>query len=284
MRVAFATCAAMPGGSPDDAEAAALIGAEFPRWDDASVDWHAYDRVVPRSVWDYSSRLEEFLGWCRAVGPARLRNDPELVAFNADKRYLGELDAPCVPTVYLDSGDPLPPFTGEVVIKPNVSAGARDTGRFTESTSADAAELVARIHARGGTALVQPYLPHVDDHGETAVVFIGGRQSHVLRKRAVLRGPGVAPVAPGELQVAAAMFEDDLVVPGTADAAQLSLAEAIHDEVSSRFGTPLYARVDMVATPDGRPVLLELEVIEPRLYLLDVPGSSERFAAAIRAS
>ncbi|MGB2711454.1 MAG: hypothetical protein WBC33_08040, partial [Conexibacter sp.] len=130
MRVAFATCSALPAGWADDHAAARLLDADFCVWDDPAVDWQAYDRVVLRSVWDYTARLDEFLAWCRAVGRERLRNVPELVAFNADKRYLGELSAPAVPTTAVAPGEPLPALAGEVVVKPSLSAGARDTGRF----------------------------------------------------------------------------------------------------------------------------------------------------------
>jgi hypothetical protein len=284
MKVAFATCAAMPGGSDDDAPASALLGAEFPRWDDPAVDWERYDRVVPRSAWDYSGRLDEFLAWSRAVGPERLRNPPELIAFNADKRYLGALGAPTVPTTFLAPGDELPESAGEIVVKPNVSAGARNTGRFLPAEAEAARALVGRIHAGGKVALVQPFQASVAERGETALVFLGGALSHALHKRPVLRGQGIAPVAPGELEVAAAMLEDDLVTAGSAEPAEEALARAVVAEISSRFGTPLYARVDMVAGDDGAPLLLELEAIEPALYLATAPGSAERLAAAVRSS
>ena len=281
MRVAFATCSAMPEGWVDDQAAARLLQAEFEVWDDAAVDWTAYDRVVLRSVWDYSGRSEEFLDWCRAVGAERLRNVPELVAFNSDKRYLADISVPSVPTRFISPGEALPSIQGEVVVKPNVSAGARDTGRFSSATAALA--LIERIHASGRLALVQPYLSAVDLRGETSVVFIGGEISHFLAKRAVLREEGTAPVADGGLRVAAAMLEDDLVVAGSAGAAQISVAQAAHAELSARFGTPLYARVDLVDDNDGNPVVSELEVIEPCLYLGTARGSSERLAAAVRA-
>ncbi len=261
-----------------------MLGADVRVWDDAAVDWSAYDRVVLRSVWDYSGRLTEFLAWCHAVGPRRLRNSPALVAFDADKRYLSQLSAPSVPTRFVCPGDDLPVLEGEVVVKPNVSAGARDTGRFRPHAHAGAIALIDRIRASGRVALVQPYLPAIDVDGETALVFIGGKLSHTLNKRAVLRGDGVAPVSDGALGVAAAMLEDDLVRAGTADAAQLALAGAVHDEICARFGVPVYARIDLVAGPQGAPVLLELETIEPSLYLATSPGSSERLASAVLAS
>jgi hypothetical protein len=284
MKVAFATCADLPAGWPDDGEATRLLGAEFVVWDDPTVDWDAYDRVILRSVWDYSRRAEEFLAWCAAVGPGRLRNAPELVAFNADKRYLGVLDAATAPTTFVAPGDPLPELSGEVVVKPNVSAGARNTGRFGPGAHAEALDLVERIRASGRVALVQTYLADVDRSGETALVFLAGELSHVLHKRPVLRGEGVAPVAPGPMGVAAAMLEDDLVVAGSADTAQREFAASVLAEVGERFGIPLYARVDVAADADGRPVLMELEAIEPCLYFDLCPGAAERFARAVLSS
>lgn len=253
-------------------------------WDDERVDWHAYDLVVLRSVWDYTWRHDEFIDWCRSVGAGRLRNPPEVVAFNADKRYLGALAAPTVPTAFVGPGDDVPALDGEVVVKPNISAGSRDTGRFSPHSHGEAMQLIETIRASGRVALIQPYLSAVDAHGETAVVFVRGEVLNVLNKRPVLRTQGIAPLAEGPLRVAAAMLEEDLVNAASADEAELSLAHAVHDELSARFGLPLYARVDLVSGADGSPVLLELEAIEPRLYLEQVPGTAERFAQAVAES
>ena len=284
VRVAFATCAALSEGSPDDHQAATRLGADVLVWDDESADWDAYDRVILRSVWDYTFRVDEFLGWCRRVGGERLCNSPEIVAFNADKRYLQELSCPAVPTVFLAPGEPLAAWDGELVVKPNVSGGARSTGRFGADSVAQARELVAAIHASGRVALVQPYLRSVDDVGETALVFIGGELSHELHKRAVLAPDEIAPTTGGPLAVASAMLDESLVVARAAQEDERVLAREIVAEVSARFGTPLYARVDLVRDAGGRPVLLELELIEPRLYFAQAAGASERFAAAVLAS
>ncbi len=269
MRIAIVTCTAYAEGRPDDVRVAELLGAEFRVWDDQSVDWQAYDRVVIRTPWDYSERRDEFVEWAFRVGAERLRNTPEVIAFtfNSDKRYLGTLQAPIAPTIFLEPGQALPEYQREVVVKPNISAGARDTGRFEPEAAEEAAELVAVIHATGRTALVQPYLAGVDEQGETAVMFFNGEISHVLAKRPVLRSAGVAPRSEIAHGPAAVMLEHDLVGPGQADAAQLSLARAVHDEISERFGVPLYIRVDMVPGQDGSPVIMELEMIEPNLYL-----------------
>lgn len=283
-RIAFATCSAYPEGIDDDQVAAGLVGAEFRVWDDEAVDWHAYARVVVRSTWDYTRKIDGFLDWTEAVGAERLRNPPALIRFNADKRYMTQLDVPTVPTTLLEPDDVLPRFEHEIVIKPNVSAGGRDTGRFQPSAWDEACALVEHIHATGRAALVQPYLAGVDIDGERAVVFFGGEVSHVLHKRAVLRDPGIAPLAEGGHGPAAAMLDPNLVSPGTANADQLQLARRVHGELAARFGRPLYARVDMVPGPDGAPRLIELEAIEPRLYLHLIPGAAERFAAAVRSA
>jgi hypothetical protein len=280
-RVAFATCSAHPLGIDDDQRAAHLLGAEFHVWDDAGIDWSAFDRVVVRSVWDYTTRPEQFLAWVDSVGGARLRNAPELIRFNADKRYLVELDAPVVATTLLEPGDSMPDYATEIVVKPNISAGARDTGRFMPDAHAEAAALVQEIHESGRAALLQPYLTGVDSDGERAVVFFGGEISHVLHKRPVLREHGIAPRTSDAHSPAAIMLEPDLVVPGHAGPEQLELARRVHAEIAERFGQPLFARVDMVPGPDGMPVLIELEAIEPMLYLDLVPGAAERLAAAV---
>lgn len=281
MRIAFATCPAWPEGFADDHEAAALAGAEFRIWSDPAVDWDAYDRVVLRSVWDYTRRLDDFLAWTERVGAERLRNTPELVAFNADKRYLGELGVPIVPTAFVGPDGPPPDFEGEVVVKPNVSAGARDTGRFPAERHDEAVALVEAIRSSGRVALVQPYLPGVDEHGETAIVYLDGEVSHVLRKRPILRDAGLAPLGDDPEGPAAVMLDDDLVLAGEATEAELALAADVHERITERFDIPLYARVDLVPGPSGQPVLIELEALDPCLYLGQAPGAAARFAAAI---
>jgi len=282
VRLALATCSELPDGVEEEQPLARLLGADFRRWDDPAVDWAAYDRVVVRSTWDYTLRAAEFLRWCTAVGAERLRNSPALIAWNADKRYLSELSCPTVPTVFLAPGEEVPELAGEVVVKPSVSGGARDTGLFSPATHELAHTLIERIHADGRTALVQPYMAAVGERGESALVFLAGELSHVLHKKAVLAPDEVAPTL-GADGPALSMLDEDLVTPGECTAAQLSLAQAVLREVSGRFGTPLYARVDMVEGPAGEPLLIELEAIEPRLYLHLAAGAAERFAAAIEA-
>jgi hypothetical protein len=293
VEVALVTCAPLRDGRPDEhAVAAELgrhgVGARFPVWDDPGERWEEFDLVVIRSAWDYTQRRDEFLAWADARG-ARLRNAPALVRWNSDKRYLRELaeaGLPVTPTTFVEPGDgAVPELEGEVVVKPAISAGARGTGRFGEAAHDAAAALAARLLHEGHTVMVQPYLASVDREGETALVYFGGELSHVLRKRAVLQPDEEAPLADHPLAPAAVMFDDDLVVAGSAGAAQRRAAEAVLGHVRERFGTfPLYARVDLLAGADGEPLLSELEVVEPNLYLDTAPQAAERFAQAILAA
>lgn len=287
--VALATCAALPEGWPDDHLLAAALreqGADvgFCVWDDPEVDWGRFDAVVIRSTWDYTERREQFVSWGRRVGE-RLRNRPDLVVWNSDKRYLADLEdagLPIVPTRFVEPGTEPPPLDGEVVIKPVVSAGARDTGRFGPSARGEAEALLRRLAAEGRTAMVQPYLAAVDTTGETAIAYFGGVESHVLRKLAVLAPDQEAPVRDEGVSAAEAMFDKELVGAGEAGAEERELAAGILHWVGERFGSPpLYARVDMVRDEQGKPVLLELEAVEPSFYLATVAGSAARFAAAV---
>jgi hypothetical protein len=291
VRVALATCAAMPDGFEADWALkreleAAGARASYEIWDDADVDWNASDVVVVRSTFDYAGRRDEFLAWADSLD-GRLHNPPAVLRWNSDKRYLSDLAAdglPVAPTTFVSPGEPLPDLNGEVVVKPAVSAGARDTGRFAPAAHDAARDLLVDITGSGRVGMVQPYLPAVDERGETALVFVAGAPSHVLRKRAVLAPDEVAPAREDEIGAAEVMYDEDLVRAGDATGAERQLAVAIVAAVAERFGAPpLYARVDLLAGPDGAPSLLELELVEPALYLAEAPGAAERLAAAIMA-
>jgi hypothetical protein len=255
-------------------------------WDEPGAEWTAYDLVVIRSTWDYARRHDEFLAWVDEVGD-RLENAPELVRWNSDKRYLADLAEagfPVVDTIYVGPDDPAPSLGGEVVVKPTISAGGRDTGRFGPPTHASAAELIGAIGASGRTAIVQPYLETVDTDGEAAVVFVDGRFSHGLQKRAVLMSEGVAPTRDDHIGAAEAMYDPDLVTTATPGDDELAAAGEIVDYLAERFdGPPLYARVDLARDGNGAPVILELEAVEPSLYLGLVPGATETLADAVMA-
>ena len=294
-RVAYVTCEPkQPEWEDDQLSAEVLTGrgveVEFVAWDDPAADWDAFDLAVVRSPWDYGERLDEFLAWADSVGPEKLRNPPEVLRWNTDKRYLAELDGaglPVPPTLLIAPHGPVPEFGGKVVIKPVTGAGARDTGVFSDDSREGAMELLTRLGDQDEVAMVQPYIDEIDETGETAVLFFGGRYAYALRKRAFLPEVGVPETKPGT-KIAAAMYADDLVVATEATETEIDLGLKTIAWLSNRFGgMPLYARVDMVSTRSGSPVLMEVELTEPSLYLERAEGAGVTagalFADAVQA-
>ncbi|KUL53544.1 ATP-grasp domain-containing protein [Streptomyces sp. NRRL S-1521] len=248
-------------------------------WDDPDVDWAGFDLAVIRSTWDYSWRTEEYVAWAeRCAELTRLANPAEVVRWNTDKRYLGELAAagvPTVPTFYSAPGESveLPGDGAEFVVKPASGAGARYAGRYRADEHEAALAHIARMHDEGFTAMVQPYVRRIDVTGERALVFIGGEFLHAIRKGAVL--------APGTAYDADKTPHPDLR-PWEPSAAELDVAARALAAVP---GSPelLYARVDVVdgEGPGDGPRVMELELVEPNLFLGVHPGSLDRVVEGI---
>ncbi|BCL30849.1 RimK family alpha-L-glutamate ligase [Streptomyces aurantiacus] len=250
-------------------------------WDDPDVEWGGFDLALIRSTWDYSWRPAEFLAWADRCGAATaLANPPEVVRWNADKRYLGDLAAAGVPVVdtrYLAPGDPADPAglptDREYVVKPTSGAGARYAARYTPEEHGTAVRHLERMHAEGLTAMVQPYVRSIDTAGERALVFFGGRFLHAIRKGAVLE-PGTA-------------YDDDKVPHPNLRTWQPSPAELAVAEraLAAVPGAPelLYARVDLVDGDDGTPRVMELELVEPNLFLFLHEASVPVVAEAVVA-
>ncbi|GGN04847.1 hypothetical protein FHR83_001310 [Actinoplanes campanulatus] len=285
-RVALVTSADMPDLWDDDhplrdALRERGVAVDAVRWDDPVADWAAYDMVVLRSPWDYTARHDEFVDWAGSV--PRLANPADIVAWNTDKRYLSELEAagiPIIPTTFVGPGDAwTPPAEGQWVVKPAVSAGSRDTARYTLPGQADLATAhVERLTTAGRTAMIQPYLSAVDTAGETAVLCTPDGTgeltfSHGIRKGPMLTGPAGEPVDP--------YFEE--ISPRQPSPAEREVAERALAVIPGGTKRLLYARVDLIPGPDGAPMLIELELTEPSLFLLTAPGSAERLADAIIA-
>lgn len=293
--IALATCAAFPDGPADDQPLVAALrqsGAtiHWAVWDDPAVDWAAFDLVLIRSTWDYTERPEQYLAWAHAVD--RLVNPAAAVAWSADKRYLLDLAAagvPIVPTEVIAPGAAAEVPDGRFVIKPSVGAGTRGAGRFDCSGSDAAAQReaalahLAGLHAAGRTALVQPYIDAVDSRGETGLVFFGGQHSHAIRKSSMLP-PGAAFRL--SARDAGGQFNPDRIGPRRASAEEIAAAHRVLDAAASVLRDAhrgarvdlAYARVDLLPGPRG-PVLIELELVEPSLFLrYGPPDAVQRFA------
>ena len=289
--IAIATCEDLPDLDADERllpEALAAAGAEVEVvvWSDPAVVWRRYDAVIIRSTWDYTDDVHAFVEWALRVGSiTRLLNPAEVVAWNVNKKYLAELaDAgvPIVPTMFLSPAErnatvAMPETYTEVVVKPTISAGSRNTARYVVPESLQAAaEHVDRLLDEDRVVMVQPYMDAVDTVGETGLVFIGGEFSHAIRKGQMLHRD-----KPG------AMVDDLYVVEDIsardAAAAELELAYAALAAVPGGAEQLLYARVDVVLDEEGNPILLELELTEPSLFFQHEPEAAGRLAAAILA-
>jgi glutathione synthase/RimK-type ligase-like ATP-grasp enzyme len=276
-RVALATCAEVADGDEDgpglvEALAARGIEAVPAVWDDATVDWSLFELVVVRSTWDYAERRDDFLDW--AAGLPRVLNELDVLRWNTDKRYLRELgDAgvPVVPTQFLAPGESFDPPEARFVVKPAVSAGARYSASYEPDQAGEAGEHVARLHGMGRTVMVQPYLDGIDSGGEKALICLGGTYSHAVRKAPLLQ-PGQRP---GD-----ALYLEEQVEPARPSDAERAITTAALRVAPDGL---LYARVDLVPSPEG-PVVLEVELTEPSLWLGYAPGATERFADAIAAA
>ncbi|MFW7414844.1 ATP-grasp domain-containing protein [Demequina sp. SO4-18] len=274
-RIAIVTTVEMPVPDADEELLLPLMPeAELVSWDDPSVDWSRYDLTLLRSTWNYTEHLEEFLAWAERVSQvSRLMNPVETIRWNTDKRYLEDLAAQgfaTVPTVFVAPGQAADPqaFDGHIVVKPSVGAGSSGAKMFRDDPAGASAHL-AVLHEDGRTAMIQPYLSAVDTAGETALIYVGGEFSHAARKAAILSQG---------MSWSTGLYADEKVVATEATEAERVLA----DRIVASLPDLAYTRVDLLPTDKG-PVVLELELTEPSLFLALGEGAPERAAKAFRA-
>lgn len=276
MHLRIATCTQLPEPDADeelllDALRARGVDARMAAWNDPREDWDARVPTVIRSTWDYIHDLERFRAWlARAERAAPLWNPRRIVERNVHKGYLLELEARgvrIVPTEFLRRGFDMDLELlrasrgfGAVVIKPAVGAGSFATRRF-EAHDGERAQHFLRESLRERDVLVQPWLPSVDGHGERACVWIDGAFTHAVRKTPRFSG------------------EDESVSEAVAiEPAEKALAERALAPIAKDL---LYARVDVAPGLDGRPCVMELELVEPSLFLKQHPPALARLADAL---
>ena len=244
-------------------------------WNDPGEDWDLPVPTLVRSTWDYIHDLERFRAWlARAQRAAPLWNPLDVIAGNLHKGYLLELErsgVPVTPTELIARGSTARRFTlGEltarrgwrdVIVKPAVGAGSFATRRFRSTEFDEGERFLAQSLARGDV-LVQPYLESVEGHGERALVWIDGEFTHAVRKSPRFSG------------------EDERVSQALAiEPAELELGRRTLAPYADRC---LYARVDVAPLPDGRPGLMELELVEPSLFLRQEPRALARLVEGVR--
>jgi glutathione synthase/RimK-type ligase-like ATP-grasp enzyme len=248
-------------------------------WADPGVEWEAFRCAVFRTTWDYFERFDEFSNWLgRIESRTRLCNVPQIIWWNLDKHYLADLHAagvPVVPFRFIEKGEEPDPGRllsesgwDEAVIKPCVSGAARLTYRLNAGNAAEVAERIAP-HLKNEAFMLQPFMGDVARTGEDSLMVIGGQYTHAVRK---------VPKK-GDFRV-----QDDhggTVHPCSPAPEQIRLAGQAMAACSPQ---PVYGRVDMVRDDRGQWRVIELELIEPELWLRRHPEAARVFAGAIRGT
>ena len=256
--------------------AAEGLTAQRVDWSRADVDWSQYSCVVLRTMWDYFDRFDEFTAWLDRLEGLRVYNELSTVRWNMDKHYLADLQArgiSTVPTRFLERGQTvslraLLADTGwhEAVVKPAVSGAARHTYRV-RADAPDAHQATLDALLVNEAMLLQPFMPDIVARGEVTVVVMDGTCTHAVLKKAAV----------GDFRV-----QDDhggTVHPHAPSDAERDLAQRA---IASVTPTPLYGRVDMVRTDDGGLAVMELELIEPELWVRVAPASATAMARGLR--
>jgi hypothetical protein len=291
--IALATCEQFSDLAPDDqvlipALSERGIQARPEIWDNRAAMWAQYDLVVVRSTWDYAKRRPEFLTWTGQIW--RLHNPAHAIEWNSDKHYLIDLQnagVDIVPTTWMEPEQRLGaqrlhtrfPASGDFVIKPAVSGGSKDSGRYTSNDAFSrslAIKHTLRLLSSGRTVMLQRYVNSVDATGETGLIYIDGEFSHAVQKGAKLTGPDTGD---------SGVYRPELVSPTTATDIQLEAGRKAIDTAAAHLNLKptdlLYARADFLEDDEGAPMLLELELIDPVMFFGHDASAVDRFADAI---
>jgi glutathione synthase/RimK-type ligase-like ATP-grasp enzyme len=249
--------------------------AEEVSWRNENVSWKDYDAVIVRSTWDYQNDSEKFIGVLEKINTiSHLENDLDLMKWNMNKNYLFDLEQKGVKIVdtiweknfntnlaheYFEKLD-----TDEIIIKPNISANADNTFRLTREKLNKNLEQLEKIFA-AREFMVQPFLKNIIDEGEYSLFYFNGQFSHSVLKKPKENDFRVQEEHGGNIQ------------PFKVASELILIAENIIKKLST---IPLYGRVDLVRDNQNQFALIELELIEPSLYLNKDDQSSLRFVKA----
>jgi glutathione synthase/RimK-type ligase-like ATP-grasp enzyme len=285
MPIALATSKDWPELTPDDQSLLRPLSerglkAEPAVWSDPTYPWQDCDAIVIRSCWDYHLRSEEFLRWIaflESTGCA-VWNPPATIRWNADKSYLRSLETtgiPIVPTLWCEPEETR--GLAEVlrgrgwaraVIKPRISATAHRT-ELVDSTNPEAGQRLFEELLAGPGVMVQEFMDGILSEGEWSLMFFSGQFSHAVLKTA----------KPGDFRV-----QSDFGGKSHAAEPPSFVIESAIRAVQPIAPT-LYARVDGVVDHDQSQFrIMELELIEPALFLTSDPAAADRFADAIAAA
>ncbi|MBT8109403.1 MAG: hypothetical protein KJO27_01640 [Gammaproteobacteria bacterium] len=239
-------------------------------------DWNEFDAVYICTPWDYPDYLPQFLGVLASIesSQALLINDLSLVHWTMEKTYLRDIElrgGVIVPSTWYEDFESVNPAnffaehdTGKVVIKPTVGANAKDTFVLADAVDEDTLQMLGQVYS-GRAFFVQPFIEAIQSEGEYSLFFFNGEYSHAILK---------TPKA-GDFRVQEEHGADIKAVKPSK-----GLLDTAHELFASIEPLPTYGRGDWVRGADGRYLLMELELIEPSLYLRTDSGAAARFARA----
>jgi glutathione synthase/RimK-type ligase-like ATP-grasp enzyme len=253
----------------------------WPSWRQTEAPWGQFDAVIIRSPWDYQAHSAAFVGVLEAIGRSgtRLANPLAIVRWNLAKTYLKELEeagVPIVPTLWGTSIEParFEDFfntleSDELVIKPVIGANGEDAFRIGRADEQSRMEYIARRHD-GGEFMIQPFMSAVLSEGEYSLFYFNGQYSH-----AILKTPAEGEFRSQEERGSSlAAIDPEARLLARADQAMAVVSSVVPEPV-------LYSRIDLVRDAQGDFRVMEVELIEPSLYLRMDPGAPMRFARAV---
>jgi glutathione synthase/RimK-type ligase-like ATP-grasp enzyme len=245
-------------------------------WNDPAVDWGRFDLVLASFAWGYVLHRRDFVAWAYEVEAlTRLVNAASILDWGSDKTYFIDLateGVPTVPTEWVGPNGRWRPPSDDYVVKPSVASGGMGAARYVAQDVEIADRHIRRLHAEGQTVMVQPYQSRIDAEGETALIFLGGNYSHAIHKQALLRA---------DVGVTERLWEQQVISAAEPRRDQQVLAETVVDAVTRLVGPTTYARVDVVDGSEENPLVLEVEVVEPSLFLTHCPSAARRFASGL---
>ncbi|MDY2941189.1 MAG: glutathione synthetase [Varibaculum sp.] len=292
--VTLVTCEDYPNLEEDeaglpDALRAVHVEPQVRSWTDPDMDWSQAGLCVVRSVRDYAERRGEFLQWAHSV--PKLLNSAKSLEWSTDKHYLrdlGEMGISIIDTTWLEPDIGLTkmrvnsriPALADFVVKPAVSSGGRDMGRYTAIDGDSRKNGI--LHAmelldEGRSVMVQKYLDAVDKHGEISLIYINGILSHSVKKNAMLSPLEETGEEPQEEVVEAAFADQEAWRAGE------KIRRVLHQYIHEKQGLDeqlLFGRFDLIVG-DGNYHLMEISLVDANLYLSSVEGATEKFAEAI---
>lgn len=243
-------------------------------WNDKTVDFSNYKNLIFCSAWDYHKDYKKFNQWLSMVeNQSNLINAPEIIRWNMDKSYLRRFEAfeiPVIETYWIEKPQDLAlkllNELGDVVIKPAVGAGSSGMKRFKKTDQFAGAQEHINSLLESSRVMVQPYHENADKVGETALLYFDGKLSHAVSR------PIAGHMGTPDQEVASASHIEP-------NETQLAIGNKV---IECLPFTPAYLRVDLIEDNQGKDLVLEAEMIEPTLFLEQLPESSSVYVETLK--